>query len=339
MLYAGLDVSQTSVFAHVVDERGNDIASAELGYDCEEVVRFLDAFYGPLKMVGVEATADAHSICDALRAAFLPVVLMNSQHASLRIRTEHRHKSDRNDARGIAQLVRTDAYKGVWLKSPTARRRRATIVARDRLVRSRKDLANSLRGLFRSVGRPVGSVRPYAILQRAGELTEEMPGLAVPARALMSAIDTIDGELKGINSEIETEAKNDAECSLLMTAPGVGPLVSYTYVSTIDDPRRFRSSRDVPALFGLVPVEIQSGVRHWRGGIRKAGDKHARRVLFQAAHIFMHLGPDCQLKRWAWKLRETKGHKVAKVALARRLAVILHAMWLSGRPFETRLET
>lgn len=162
----------------------------------------------------------------------------------------------------------------------------------------------------------------------------EDPELELILRPLIAVVDRLDSEVVALDRRIAACAKASEPCRRLMTVPGVGPLVAMTYVASMDDPTRFSKSRDVGAHFGLTPRRWQSGEMDWSGGISRAGDASVRRALYQAANALIHHSRGwCALKSWAVRLAGRHGLGKAKVALARKLAVVLHRMLISGEPY------
>ena len=249
-------------------------------------------------------------------------------------------KTDRKDARGIAQLLRLGWFKPVHCKSAAAQEVRALLTAR-KLVQSKLyDIEMSLRGILRGFGLKIGPATPKRFAGRVAELTRDHPALEAIAKALTGIHEALLRELCVFEKQVRLLAKSaccqsDKRVRLLMTTPGVGAIVALTYVSAIDDPGRFSSSKRVGAHFGLTPKKYQSGEIDITGRISKTGDAGVRAVLFEAAHIILTRPLKTgALKSWAMKLSRRAGMKKAKVALARKLAVILHRMWRDETAFD-----
>ena len=243
-------------------------------------------------------------------------------------------KSDRNDARGIAQLMRLGWFRPVHCKSMAAQEMRALLTAR-KLVQSKLlDVQMSLRGLLRGFGLKVGATTPSRLAGRIRDLVEGNATLEVIAAALLAVHETLRRELAGFEKRVRSIAGSDGRVRLLMSTPGVGAIVALTYVAAIDDPARFKSSKGVGAHFGLTP-EYQSGETDITGRISKIGDEETRTALYEAGHIILTqpLKGCTALKSWAMRLAKRAGMKKAKVALARKLAVIMHRMLVDGTLF------
>jgi transposase len=243
-------------------------------------------------------------------------------------------KTDRNDARGIAELMRLGWFRPVHCKSLVAQETRALLTAR-KLVQSKLfDVEMSLRGILRGFGLKVGRTTPKRFAGRISELVTSHPTLEVVAEGMLAAHAVLLRELNNFEKRVRTMARNDARVRLLMSTPGVGAIVGLTYVAAIDDPTRFKSSKGVGAHFGLTPKRHQSGQRDVTLGITRMGDASVRAMLYEAAHVILTKPiKGGGLKSWAMRLAKRAGMKRAKVALARKLAVILHRMWIEGTPF------
>jgi transposase len=244
-------------------------------------------------------------------------------------------KSDRNDARGIAQLIRLGWFRPVHCKSIGAQETRAVLTAR-KLVQSKlRDVENSLRGILRGFGLKVGKTTELKFAVRIGELVAGHPHLEMIANALLAVHAVLRKEFTVFEKQVRKMARSDPRARLLMSTPAVGPIVALTYASAIDNPERFKSSKRVGAHFGLTPKKYQSGETDYTGRISKIGDASVRTALYEAAHIMLTKPvKGCSaLKSWAMRIARRAGMSKAKVALARKLAVIMHRMLADGKPF------
>jgi transposase len=244
-------------------------------------------------------------------------------------------KSDRNDARGIAQLMRLGWFRPVHCKSIAAQEVRAMLTAR-KLVQSKlRDVENSLRGILRGFGLKVGKTTARTFPGRIRELVAGQPNLETIAQALLNVHAVLLRELNGFERWVRQCARGHGQARLLMTTPAVGPIVALTYACAIDDPARFGSSKQTGAHFGLTPKKYQSGATDRDGRISKIGDAAVREALYQAAHVMLTkpLKGCSQLKSWAMRIAKRAGMRKAKVALARKLAVIMHRMLADAKEF------
>lgn len=260
-------------------------------------------------------------------------VLMETRHARKAL-SAMTIKTDRNDARGLAHLLRMGWFRPVHVKTLSAREQRARLAARETLVRQVRDLENSIRGLLRGFGLrvPVLIRGHWSAAIRA--LVEGHPSLPITFEPLLQARDALREHLAALDRQVRDAARDDHVCQRLMTAPGVGAIVALTFRTAIDDPHRFRSSRSVGAFLGLTPKRYQSGETDRVGAISKVGDAAARVALFEAAHVLLtRVSKWSTLKAWGVRVAQRRGAKRAKVAVARKLAGILHRMWVSGTDF------
>jgi len=243
-------------------------------------------------------------------------------------------KTDRKDARGIAQLLRMGWYRPVHRKSPPAQEVRALLVGRKLLQAKLRDVELSIRGILRGFGRKVGPVSKGRFAARIRELVTGQPMLERVVEPMLRAREALSKEFHALHRAMLDLVRNDSLCRRLMTVPGVGAVVAVTFTTAIDDPARCRRSRAVGAHFGLTPKKYQSGETDVTGGISKVGDGTVRVALYEAANVILtHSGRFSALKRWAMEVAKRRGLKRATVALARKLAVVLHRMWLDGSEF------
>ena len=243
-------------------------------------------------------------------------------------------KTDRTDARGIAQLMRLGWFRPVHCKSLPAQELRAILTARKLVQNKRHDLEMSLRGILRGFGLKVGQTTPRNFDARVRELADGQPTLLVVADAMLLARAVLVEQLGKLQKRLVSLARQDTRAMLLMSTPGVGVLVALTYVAAIDDPARFRSSKAVGAHFGLTPKKYQSGETDVTGRISKIGDASVRTALYEAANVILTRPVrGSLLKSWAMRVAKRTGMRKAKVALARKLAVILHRMLANGSAF------
>jgi len=334
-LFAGLDVSLETTAICVIDQDGKIVQEAVASTDAEAIADVLERYRADLERVGLEAAPMSEWLMRGLKMRGHQAVQMETRQVHLALASAV--KTDRKDARGIANLLRMGWFKPVHVKTASARERRVLLAARDCLVRRLKDLDNSVRGLLRCFGlRP-----PRALRGRwsavVGELIKGHRTLTDAISPILAARDGIAEQLDRIDRRVRDEAKNDEVCRRLMTVPGVGAIVALTYVAAIDCPERFRSSKTVGACLGLTPRRYQSGETDRAGAITKMGDPAARVALFEAAHVIMtRVQRWFPLKAWAMRVAARRGAKRAKVALARKLAVILHRIWIAGTEFQSR---
>jgi transposase len=302
----------------------------------EAIAAAIRALGGEVERVGLEAGMGSAWLARGLLAAGLPAIVIESAHAAGALRAGFRNKTDRNDARGIADLMRVNKFRAVWVKSPAAQRDRSLLTVREQLRGQSLDARNTMWAMLQSKGLdPPGLSNPAfgALVARMLEDPEIGPLL----RPLAAIVALLDRQVAELDKEIAKRARASAACRRLMTVPGVGPLVALTYAAGLDEPGRFRKARTVGAHFGLTPRRFQSGDVDWSGRISRAGDPAVRRALYQAANVLIHSSKGwCALKSWAVRVARRRGLGRAKVALARKLAVVLHKLWTSGENYRPK---
>jgi transposase len=268
-----------------------------------------------------------------LAEAGFVVVLLETRHvkAALKAMTV---KTDRNDARGMAQLLRMGWFRPVHAKALPAQEIRALLTARKLLQAKLHDLELGLRGVLRGFGLKVGQVGKGRYEARIRELVAGHPMLEPLAEAMLRARAALKAEFSALHRRLLGIVRDDAVCRRLMTVPGVGAVVAVAYKTAIDDPSRFKRSKDVGAHFGLTPRKYQSGETDWTGRVSKVGDAMARTVLYEAATVLLgRVVRFSALKAWAMGVAKRQGMRKARVALARKLSVVLHRMWVDGKDF------
>lgn len=269
-----------------------------------------------------------------MKQAGLAVELLETRHVSDAFKAMP-VKSDRNDARNIAQLMRLGWFRPVHCKSLAAQEVRAMLTAR-KLVQSKLlDIENSLRGILRGFGLKIGKTTRTRFADRVAELVKGHPSLEVIAASLLRAWAALLSEFNAFEKRMRQTTRLDGKAKLLMTMPAVGPIISLTFASAIDDPARFTSSKQAGPLFGLTPKKYQSGETDYSGRISKLGDASVRAALYEAAHIILTkpIKRCTQLKSWATRIARRAGMNKAKIALARKLAVIMLRMLKDNMPF------
>lgn len=331
--FAGLDVSLETTTICVVDTHGAIFHEAMVATDPACIVEAIAPFAPGL--VGLEAGPMSEWLHDGLTTHGLEAMLMETRHVNAALKASL-IKTDRRDARGIANLRRLGWFKPVHVKAASARERRVLLAARDALARRTRDLDNRGRGLLRGFGR-----RPPRLLRRrwsdaVRQLIAGHPMLTASIEPILKARDVLAEEFDRLDKLVREHARDDQACRRLMTIPGVGAVVALSYAAAIDDPRRFAKSKAVGPALGLTPRRYQSGETDRPGAITKTGDTSARVALFEAAHVMMtRVAAWFPLKAWAMRVAARRGAKRAKVALARRLAVIMHRMGIDGTDFQS----
>ena len=335
--YAGIDVSLESSSVCIVDGTGRVIREDKVGSEPEALVGWFAGLDVGLTRIGLEAGPLSQWLYRGLKDAGFAVELLETPHVRTAFKTMP-VKTDRKDARGIAQLLRMGWFRPVHCKSMAAQELRAVLTARKLIQSKLLDVELSLRGILRGFGLKVGATTRRSFPGRVRELVGDHPSLRMISEALLSAREELNRQFTRFEGHVRTLARQHPQARLLMSVPGVGVLVALTYVAAIDDPARFRSSRMVGAHFGLTPKKYQSGETDITGRISKIGDASVRTVLYEAANVILTRPvKGSALKSWAMRLAKRAGMRKAKVALARKLAVVLHQMLVSGTAFNPTL--
>ena len=253
----------------------------------------------------------------------------------VRLIAESTLKTDSIDAEILARLSRFDPelLPQVYQRSEDGQRLRGRLRVRAALVKSRTALINTVRGLLRSHGYRVGSSTSVRFVERFADakIPQEMRQMLDP---LLEALVTLNTQILDLETELKQLTREDELMTRLQSIPGVGPLVSLAFVGWMDRPDRFKDSRDVGACLGLRPSIHSSGGHVHHGSITREGDSEMRRLLVQAAHASLRCRQDSALKRWSEQLIDRRGKGKALVAVARKISVLLHHLWVSGEVFD-----
>jgi transposase len=332
--FAGLDVSLRSCALCIVDARGGVAFERELACDVVEIVHCLESFSHPIARIGFEAGTMSQHLFYGLTSNGFDVVCMEARQVSAAL-SAMRNKTDKNDARGIAHILRTGWFSPVHMKSREAHGVRALLSCRRALLNKTIDLANEVRGLLKIFGlRLPKTVQHGSFDDLVRPLVEADEVLAHAMLPLLDARLEIYRQFLDLDRRVKHAARSDEVCLRMMTVPGVGPIAALTFKAAIDDPARFKRSRTVAAHFGLTPRRYQSGEHDNPGRISRAGDRDVRATLYAAANaLLMRTMAGSQIKSWGMRLMRTKGRRRAVVAVARKLAVLLHRMWTDGTEF------
>jgi len=331
--FAGLDVSVKETNVCIVDETGKIVREVEVASEPEALLEVLRNPAYRFKRIGLEAGPLSQWLYSALAEAGLPVICVETRHMRAVLKAQI-NKTDRNDARGIAQMMRVGLYRPVHVKTLRSQKLRMLLTHRKLLQSKAIAVDNDLRGTLRNFGLKVGMVGAAKFEARIKELIENFPDLAVLVEPLLAVRRVLREQLGILHRRLLAVARNDDVCRRLMTVPGVGPVVALTYCATVDVPARFRKSKAVGAVFGLTPSKYQSGEIDRTGAISRCGDEMMRTTLYEAAQsMLFHSTRWSWLKAWAMKIARHRGMKKAVVALARRFAVIMHRIWVDGTEF------
>jgi transposase len=284
--YAGIDVSLERSSLCVVDATGRIVREAKVASEPEALVAWFRGLGCEIVRVGLEAGPLSQWLYAAMRDAGLAVELLETRHVRDAFKAMP-VKTDRSDARGIAQLMRLGWFRPVHGKSVPAQETRALLSARKLLQTKHHDVEMSLRGVLRGFGLKVGPTPARSFAGRIRELVGGHPTLTAVAEALLAARDVLGEQLRGLDKRLCKQAREDNRARLLMTTPGVGVIVALSFSAAVDDPWRFRSSKMVGAHFGLTPRKYQSGETDVTGRISKIGDASVRTALYEAANVIL----------------------------------------------------
>jgi transposase len=332
--YAGIDVSLECSSVCVVDTSGKIVREVKVASEPTALIDWFCSLGFELARIGLEAGPLSQWLYAAMKQAGFAVELLETRHVSDAFKAMP-VKSDRNDARKIAQLMRLGWFRPVHCKSMSAQEIRAMLTAR-KLVQSKlQDVENSLRGILRGFGLKVGKTTKRSFASRISELVVDQPALETIAAAMLAVHMALLREFNGLEKRVRTMSRRHERARLLMSTPAVGPIVSLTFACAVDDPSRFTSSKQAGPHFGLTPKKYQSGETDYTGRISKHGDASVREALYEAAHIMLTkpIKGCAQLKGWAMRIARRAGINKAKVALARKLAVIMLRMLKDSVPF------
>ena len=332
--FAGLDVSVNETSVCIVDDTGRLVREVKAASEPEALLAALTNSGYHFKRIGLEAGPLSQWLFSALAEAGLPVICVETRHMRAVLQAQI-NKTDRNDARGIAQMMRAGLYRPVHVKTLRSQKLRMLLTHRKLLQGKAIAIENDLRGTLRNFGLKVGTVGKLRFETRIKELVANLPDLAVLIEPLLVVRRVLREQLAILHRRLLAIVRDDEVCRRLMTVPGVGSVVALTYRATVDVPARFRNSKAVGAVFGLTPSKYQSGEINRTGAISKCGDEMMRVMLYEAAQSMLTRTTKWSwLKAWAMKIARHRGMKKAIVALARRLAVIMHRIWVDGTEFQ-----
>jgi transposase len=331
--FAGLDVSVKETRVCIVDDAGKIVREARVASEPEALLQVLTNTIYRFKRVGLEAGPLSQWLYSVLAEAGLPVICVETRHMRAMLKAQI-NKTDRNDARGIAQMMRVGLYRPVHVKTLRSQKLRVLLTHRKLLQSKAIAIENDLRATLRNFGLKVGMIGTVKFETRIRELVENLPDLAALVEPLLIVRRVVREQLGILHRRLLAIVRDDDVCRRLMTVPGVGPVVALTYRVTVDVPARFRNSKAVGAIFGLTPAKYQSDEIDRTGAISRCGDEMMRMMLYEAAQsMLVRSAKWSWLKAWAMKIARHRGMRKAIVALARRLAVIMHRIWVDGTEF------
>jgi transposase len=330
--YVGFDVSKEETSFCVKDAVGKILAQGKVGTDPAALFEALKAHCVCPARIVLETGTLSGWLSRELGKLGIAVDVIDARQANAVMKLQH-NKTDANDAALLAEIARTGFCRPVSVKSEAAQKDRILLKARVHLVRQRRDTQNAIRGLLGSLGIrfPKGSGK---LAGRVREALEGRPELLATIDPLLCASAALEREIARLDKAVSARAKDEEAVRLLMSAPGIGPVTALAYAATIGDAERFAKSRTVGAYIGLTSRRWQSGEMDYSGRISKHGDALLRALLYEAANSLLTVVRKAHpLKDWARRVKKRTSHKKACVALARKLAVILHRMLITGEAF------
>ena len=331
--YVGLDVSQKMTAICIVDDDGSRLWRGQCASNPEQIEQTLRRHVEGEARIGIETGPMTPWLVHELRGLGLDVVCLDARHARAALKMQI-NKTDQNDAEGLAQIMRTGWYRPVHVKSFDSHRARALLGARAQLVGMTTRLSNHIRGVLKTFGLLPGAMRGLPFDRRVEALLADRPDVTPIVHPMLAAWRQLREQIAAFDKAVRTLVKASPVCRLLMSVPGIGALSVLAYVSTVEDPTRFARSRAVGAHLGLTPRQYQSGEIDRRGRISRCGDALARTLMYEAAVVILtRVKRASSLKDWAHAIARRSGAGKARVALARKLSVILHSIWRSGQPF------
>jgi transposase len=331
--YIGLDVSLKET-AISVRQDGKRIWRGKCPSDPKLIAAVIGKRAPDAKRVVFETGPLSVWFYHALRAEGVPAICIDARHAKAALDMAA-NKTDANDADGLAQLAEVGFYREVRVKDFDAMLTRTLVGARTRLIRISTELSNQIRGLMKTFGLivPKGGGRVFETNVR--RLLADNEGLARIILPLLEAWRSVRGRAAELDRQLIAAARESAPCRLLMSIPGVGAVTATSFTAAVEDPDNFKSSRSVGAWVGLTTRRYQSGEVDYDGHISRRGDNHLRGLLYEAATVILtRTMADSALRTWGLKLRDRLGFKRAAVAVARKLAVIMHTMLKTGELFD-----
>jgi transposase len=336
--FIGVDVSLKQSSVCVLDQHGNVVREAKVLSEPEELIAFVLEFPPKTTCVGFEAGPLSQWLHHHLTNAGIAVALMETRQVKAVLKATP-IKTDRRAAMGLARLLRMGWFRPVHCKSISSQEVRALLSGRKAVLSAIVNLENAVRGVLRNFGLKVGQIGKIGFEARIRELAEGNPRLEAMVEGILRSRAALREEFADLDKRIRHLAAEDEVCRRMMTVPGVGAITALTFKAGIDDPSRFRSSKMVGPHFGLTPRRDQSGEKDVVGGITRAGDVGVRTALYGAASVMLRRSSKPSwLRAWGMRVARRRGLKRGIVAVARRLGVILHRMWMDGTEFQFTLE-
>lgn len=332
--YAGLDVSMKKTSICIVDEQGKIVHESEVISEPHVLADTIEKTKFPIELVGFESGSLAHYLAQGFKERAIPAVCMDARKMSA-ILSLRINKTDKNDARGIADALRTGMFTRVHDKPQESIDRGAVLSMRRCLVNQRTDIKNHVRGILKTYGIRLGAVGPKRFNETVKYRIQSLECLVrQTVGEMLEVFDVLDQKIDRLDKELLQIAHQDKEVRLLMSAQGVGPITALTFKAEIFDPSRFPNSRAVGAYLGMTPRQYSSGEMQKQGGISRCGSSELRSLLTEAANVILTRSQKwSKLRAWGLKIMRKKGKQKASLAVGRKLAVIMHRMLVEQKEF------
>lgn len=335
--YSGLDVSLKTTFICVVNELGEVVLEEEVETDVKAINKRLTDTGLSYERIGIESGQLSIPLCKGLMAEGFPAICVDARHMAAAL-SARINKNDRNDGRGIANMMRVGLYREVLVKGDEMCDLKVLLGARKQLVENRQKIKGAIRGLLKIWGVTLSTSKKKGSFM--AETQEKIKHLSEITQAsitpLLDSLSSIEIALLKLEKTLAKQSKENANAQLLQSAPGIGPVTALSYLSSIDDVSRFEKSQTVGAYMGLTPRQYASGEVDRHGGISKMGPSDCRSLLYEAGFaVLTRAKKKSSLRSWGLRLAKKKGLKKAAVAVARKLAVILHAMLVNQTEFRS----
>jgi len=331
--YVGLDVSLKETSVAVIDENDKLVWRGSAASTPEAIADALKKHAGRAVRIGLEAGQLASWLYHGIKAKGFPVICIDARHAKAALSLKV-NKTDANDALGLAQIMRVGWFREVSVKGHDCQALRALLVARAQIVSQITTLKNCMRGILKTFGHVLPKKLRASYLASVREIVQGNATLEPIVMPMLRALAATMEQLKVYDRSVQRIAREDETARHLMSAPGVGMIVALAYMTGVETPARFAHSSSVGAYFGMTPRRYQSGEVDQAGRVSKCGDGMVRGLLFEAAKVLLsRSAKPSDLQAWGRSLMRRIGKKKATMAVARKLAVILHRMWNTGEPF------
>ena len=332
--YAGLDVSMKTTSVAIVNEQGKVVFETTCATDGDAISTALFKSNYTLEKIGLESGCISFWLIEDLKRLGVHAICIESRQMATLIALKV-NKTDRNDARLIANSMRCNLYKEVYHKTKESIEIGLQMGTRRTLIDIRTKLKNSTRGFLKAYGIRLGTISHQKFSEEVRKSIEDCEeGVREAIEGLLKSYEEVCKNIENTETKLEKLCKNDPVMVLFESIPGVGPITSLTYKAVIDNPYRFKNARDVGAYLGLTPNQYSSGDMTKQGRISKCGSSELRALLIECGIVILTRTTGwTKLKAWGLRIMKRSGLKKAAAAVARKLAIIMLRMWQEGKPF------